>query len=369
MNEDLNTNGQSGQPFGHPDNQLTDLLEALLSRDVAADKAMRDKKRYLRIEDEGACPTHAEWVEFTLQPPLQSDANIYLAHAALCSKCLVVLRASHGILGQDAFPNEAAELTTVACTSSQWQHRLAADLAQTSRKPRLKNWRARFFGTGACAAAALVLLFSVVLLHRNNSPEQLLEEAYAQNRTFDLRLLGAAYAPMTPAANVRGATSYRATAPLVSARAQIEWKLRKVPSDRHLLQLKARAATLDEHYDDAIAIFDKLLASGPPTQSLLLDSSSAYFLRGTVAGDANDRAKALGYLLRAGGLGPVNPVILFNEAVIMEDLGKGADAADAWCRYLHMERDTQWQAEGRRRLEVLQQKLSQAKTNKCHWQS
>lgn len=368
MNEEPKANGQLGQLTGNPENRFATALETLLAGYFAGEQAKLLDKQGLRLESAGPCLATSTWIEFACGKRPQKEFKSYLAHAALCSRCLTKVRMIQGILDKAASSDEASELANLESTSSQWQHRLAADLAQTPRRARKKNWWSRFFWTGACAAA-LVLLLTVLLFHRNNPPEQLLAEAYSQNRTFDLRIPGAAYTPLMPGTHVRGAGTNRETAPLANARAQIEWKLRQTPSDRRWLQLKARAATLDEHYDGAISILDKLLASGPATESLLLDSSSAYFLRGTATGDANDRIKALGYLRRARGFAPVSSVILFNEAVVMEDLGQEAAAADIWCRYLHFERDPLWKAEGVRRLEALEQKLNQAKTNKCHWQS
>lgn len=368
MNEDPKANGQLGQLMSNAENRLAAALETLLAGDFAGKQAKSLEQQDLRLESAGPCLATSDWIEIASGKPSRTGSESYLAHAALCSRCLALLRMSQELLDRVASSEEGSELANLASTSSQWQHRFAADLAQTPHRVRRKSWWSRFFWIGVCAAA-VVLLSAVLLFHRNHPPEQLLAEAYSQNRTFDLRMPGAAYAPLTPGTHVRGALPYRETAPLVDARALIDRKLRQTPSDQHWLQLEARAATLDEHYDDAIAILDKLLASGPATESLLLDSSSAYFLRGIVAGDINDRAKALGYLRRAGEIVPVSPVILFNEAVVMEDLGEGADAADIWCRYLHLEHDALWKAEGLRRLGTLEQKLNLAKKSKCHWQS
>jgi hypothetical protein len=56
-------------------------------------------------------------------------------------------------------------------------------------------------------------------------------------------------------------------------------------------------------------------------------------------------------------------VVLFNEAIAMEDRGQVINAAETWTRYLRFERDPRWLAEGRSRLETLKQKLNQIKTH------
>jgi tetratricopeptide (TPR) repeat protein len=306
------------------------------------------------------CPASADWIELATRELKGPRAQAVQAHAALCSECLTRLRASQKILDQDATVEEIAELSHLASTSSQWQHQIAVELAQTpfgkSRKRRL------FYGwISAGATAALTLMFVSVLWHRNHAPEQLLAAAYGQDRTFDLRVAGAPYAPVTPEQEVRGMRSTQDGSPLQAAHREIDEKLERTPSDPRWLELKARAATLDEQYDDAIAILDKLLTAGPPTGSLLLDAGSAYFLRGTVTGSEADRAKALDYLRQADRAAPANPVILFDEAIMMEDHGQLMQAAETWNRYLKCEPDPQWRADGQRRLELLEERIHRDK--------
>ena len=51
--------------------------------------------------------------------------------------------------------------------------------------------------------------------------------------------------------------------------------------DPHWLQMQARAQLMEENYDAAIDVLDRLIASGPVTATLLVDDASAYFERGT----------------------------------------------------------------------------------------
>ena len=83
---------------------------------------------------------------------------------------------------------------------------------------------------------------------------------------------------------------------------------------------------------------------------------------GTATGSENDRSTALEYLRRADEA-PSDTVVLFNEAVAMEDRGQVMNAVETWHRYLSFERDPSWLAEGRSRLEALEQKLNRLKTH------
>ena len=57
--------------------------------------------------------------------------------------------------------------------------------------------------------------------------------------------------------------------------------------------------------------------------------------------------RRLNSLRRADELEPGDPVVLFNEAVVMEDRGQVMNAVETWNRYLRFERDPRWLAEGR----------------------
>jgi tetratricopeptide (TPR) repeat protein len=211
--------------------------------------------------------------------------------------------------------------------------------------------------------ASILLLIGLIVWRWNHTPEQLIAEAYSQNRVFDLRIDGARYAHLNTTGQVRGVGSVPERSSLRSAQAQIDEELKKTPSDRRWLQLKARAAILDERYDEAVTILDRLLAAGPVTQSLLLDAGSAYFLRGTVSGSDNDRAQALDYLRHADEMATENAVVLFNEAIVMEDRGRSAAAAETWNRYLRVETDPRWLGEGRARLRSLEARLNRRTPN------
>ena len=46
-------------------------------------------------------------------------------------------------------------------------------------------------------------------------------------------------------------------------------------------------------------------------------------------------------LRHADELAPDDPVVLFNEALVMEDRGQVMNAVETWNRYLHFERDAE----------------------------
>jgi CHAT domain-containing protein len=311
----------------------------------------------------GPCPEAAEWAlllgEVT-RPAELATMNALLYHAADCRVCADLLRA----FSKEVSAEERDVLSQLRSTSAEGQRNLAVKLAQTTRQSGSRRAIRLYLWTGAGLAASLLISVGLMSWWRlNNNPEHMLAEAYTHSRTFDMRMPGAGFAQVTPEMHLRGSATGRESAKLLEARARIERHLEAAPEDAHWLQLEARSDILEEKFDPAIDILDRLVAAGPVTESLLLDDASAYFQRGTATGSENDRANALEALRKADELAPGDPVVLFNEAVVMEDRGQVMNAVETWNRYLRFERDPLWLAEGRRRLEALEQKLNQLKSH------
>jgi CHAT domain-containing protein len=299
------------------------------------------------------------WLDLVNGQVPEAEIDTLLTHASACPACAARVR----LMTAEPSPEEAVQVDQLACATPEWQHQMAVKLARTPRKPaQSKVW---YLWAGAGLAATLAI--AVVLTawwQRANTPERLLAEAYTHSRIFELRMPGAGFAEVTPESHLRGSATGRESASLLDARARIERRLEAAPQDGHWLQLEARANLLEEKFDPAIDILDRLLAAGPVTSDLLADDAAAYFQRGAATGSENDRATALDYLRRADELAPSDPVILFNEAVAMEDRGQVMNAVETWNRYLRFERDPRWLAEGQRRLQALTLKLNQMKSHR-----
>lgn len=363
MNEDSNPTTPPERPSPATRDDFTRFVDELLDENIfRAQDAAKERFRF-SSDTIGACPDPGQWIALATEKPGGHTAELR-AHAALCKQCLTHLRKAQEVFQASASAEEEVELSKLACMSAPWQHQMSVELALTPHNR--TRARGSFFGLWARATAAAMLallVFGLAVWHRNRVPEQLLAKAYSENRVFDLRVPDAGYAALSPEREVRGLQTGPANTSLAAAHAQIEQKLAKAPSNPHWLELEARAATLGEKYDNAIVILDKLVAAGPVTDSLLLDAGSAYFLRGTVVGSEEDRAKALQYLHRADQVAPRNSVVLFNEAIVMEDRGQFGQAVNTWKRFLQCESDPQWQADGWRRLQLLEDRINGSKLN------
>ncbi|HUD13012.1 MAG TPA: tetratricopeptide repeat protein [Terracidiphilus sp.] len=372
MNEDFNPGKAPENSPRDTGNRLAGALEELiqgrLSRDGSPAPEPLEREKIGPEAAPEACPDPGELALLLGDQPLPAHSvkvNALLVHAAGCEVCADRLRA----LSSDLSQEENVFLAGLTLASGQGKRKLAVELARTPRLSGSRRAPKLYLWTGAGLAASLLISVGLVSWWRMaNNPERMLAEAYTHRRVFDLRMPGAGFAEVTPQMHLRGGSpgngsAGRESAKLLEARARIERHLEAAPEDAHWLQLEARSDILEEKFDAAVEILDRLVAAGPVTSSLLLDDASAYFQRGTATGSENDRATALDDLRRADELAPGDPVVLFNEAVAMEDRGQVMNAVETWNRYLRFERDPLWLAEGRRRLQALEQKLNQLKTH------
>ena len=311
-----------------------------------------------------ACPAAGDWIRLACGDVDPLEADQLLAHAAGCEECSDRLRMCMRLLSEKATEDESAAVAAQASSSPEWSQRMAAKLARTPRKSRFAKFPKAYLWTGLGLAASLLLSAGVALQwQRDHAAEKLLAEAYTSSRVFDLRMAGAGFATVSPGTHLRGSNSGHENAALLEARTRIARELESSPDSPHWLQLQARADVLEEKFDSAIDILDRLQAAGPVSASLLVDGASAYFERGTCSGSESDRATALDYLRRADEMAPDDPVVLFNEAVVMEDRGQVMNAVETWNRFLRFERDPHWLSEGRSRLDSLEIKLNQLKSH------
>ena len=322
------------------------------------------------------CPSNKIYLRVLLGTAEQEEAEKALSHAATCASCGDLLAAS--VISLDGTPSaeEAAAISQLAAAKMPWQTRLAQELAATTaqKQPLPQRLGLLFSGRGgqsgghwlvaAGVAAALVAGVALFVWQKHASdPGHLLAMAYAQSRTLELRIPEASYSAVVASTHTRGAAANNEPAPLLEARAGLARKLEGSPQDAHWLELQARADVLGERYDSATDVLDRLIATGPVTAELLTDAAAAYYQRGLVSGSELDRSTALDYLRRADELAPTDPVILFNEAIVMEDRGQMMNAVEVWNRYITVERDEHWSAEGKRKLAALEQTLNRLKSH------
>ncbi len=298
--------------------------------------------------------------------PAEKAADL-LTHSASCDTCGQRLAAMTEVLVGNPSEEEIEGIAELAL-QKEWQQGLARGLAKTRSRRRLLWFsfpsasRVRLTAAALAAAVAAVSALAVWQIQRNK-PEQQLARAYFEGRNLELRIPGARFAGMNPDRHTRGSADDRESSPLLEARARLAKALERDPRNAHSLALQARADILGQHYDSATETLDRLISVGPVTAELLCDDASAYYQRGLISGSEVDRSTALDYLRRADTLAPADPVVLFNEAIVMEDRGQMMNAVEVWNRYIIVERDAKWNAEGKRKLASLEQTLNRLKSH------
>ncbi|HUX45316.1 MAG TPA: hypothetical protein VMV57_11245 [Terracidiphilus sp.] len=364
MKDDLNPGQNGTSTSGKSSDWLTEALDDIATFRNADAQSPAVAPGHVTLVGPDSCPEPGAWLRLILDGVPQSETEKLLAHAAMCANCLARLRQSRLALNEEVSAEESVEMNRFTSVSNHWQRQLAARLAVTPRPGAVKRIPGLVWWAAAGLAATLLLIFSFdAWWHYRHSPERLLAQAYTEDRTFDLRIPGAGFAVVQPAHQLRDDATDNESPSLLTARAILKGKLERHPKDPELLHLGARADLLEQKYDAAIDVLDRLLANGPVTASLLQDDASAYFQRGLATGNLNDRATALENLRRADQLAPEDPVVLFNEALVMEDRGLLSDAADVWNRYLKVEHDPKWLAEGQRRLSHVQAQMDLLKSH------
>lgn len=320
----------------------------------------------------GPCPARRSFIRTLMGTAVPEEAEQVLSHAATCESCGDLLTASLVSLDGTPSAEEAAAIAQLAAAKMPWQGKLAQELAATkAQKPPLAQrfgllqgqYRGRWLAAAGVAAVLMTGAALFVWQRHASAPEHLLAMAYAQSRTLELRIPEAGYSAVVAGTHTRGAAAGNEPAPLLEARAGLARRLEGSPQDARWLELQARADVLEERYDSATDVLDRLIAAGPVTAELLTDAAAAYYQRGLVAGSELDRSTALDYLRRADEMAPTDPVILFNEAIVMEDRGQMMNAVEVWNRYITVERDERWAAEGRRKLAALEQTLNRLKSH------
>jgi len=356
------TKNNSENKLSNPDTGVvfSEALEELLGN-LPASRSISLEDNFTNTSNlTPSCPDTEEF--FSVMEGLSSEARRLevLNHASLCLHCAKLLQQAIHISDSDINADDGELQALTASLTPDWQDTLASRLAKTPTLKTPQSARKDFTMLWTLLASAATLVLAATLgiwWQARNAPSRLLAEAYSTQRTFDMRLPGATFANVSPSNHSRGSAAPSLPETFSRAQLRIEEKLGAHPSDATLLQLQARAQYMQGNFTAAIAILDSLLTKGSSSTSVLLDDATAYYQRGLISGSANDLNTALDDLRRADELNPTDPVILFNEAIVLENCKEYMNAVETWNRYMRFEKDAQWRDEGQKRLRALEKKL------------
>lgn len=337
-------------------------------------RALRDMKTTAASP---ACPVENELWKLVcgmLRPP---RAEELLEHAIGCGHCGPVLRSASEILDEETTETELAQVSALASATTVWQNNLARQLARSqtiaegqgshARPFRFFYRRSRRSHSWPYFAAAATILIALVATAtwfglRQTSIQQLLAQAYTEQRTSELRLSGALYAPLRVERG-RGASRLSRPSALLEAEARIAKEYSKRPEDGLVLAAKGRAELLESNFDEAVQNLQTALALVPNANSVRIDLASAYSERAQAKNQPWDDGQAVELLQTVLRQNPRESVALFNLAIILERQSLYNEAAQRWQLYLAIDPDSGWASEARSHLsndETKIQKMSSA---------
>ena len=312
------------------------------------------------------CPPESDWTRLAagLLEPAESAAH--MDHAAKCSFCGPLLRAAVEDFSGELSEEEKRLLGELPSSRKDGQQPLAARLASggastSASEPRPAPARRRWiwvWSVGSIAAAAAIF-FAFLILGRRNAPQhsagQLLAQAYSDSRVLQLRIPGAAYAPL---ATERGENA-ALPLPLLRAEVLIARQLAAHPSSGAWLALDGRAQLVEGHFGPARTTLERALRFQPDSPSILTDLATAEYEMGLAEGRDEDFMSAAQHLSQALQLDPKSEVALFNRALVYERIGSLPLAMDDWQRYLKLDPASEWATKvARLHLDRLKKQLS-----------
>lgn len=373
---DLEQIGQllENQLPGHEENGTPDLItvrrhlagcvvcQDLVSMYENAGRQLDSLKADRAASRTSQCPENGILLQLAVGLLDSEQTEAALKHVVVCDHCGHALR--QAVIDFHEGPNESektllAGLETSKPTSqAELARRLAAVIAVPTTPPPTKfsGYRIR---TPVFALATVAVIAALAWLgFRTYSHQQpsyvtgLLARSYAAQRTLEIRIPGAEFAPMRVA---RGQARSRMDRPsqLLEAEDIIARRLARVPDSREWLQAKGRADLLDGNYDAAMSGFEKALESRPDAPDLLSDLASAYFLRAESEDRASDYTRALDLYGKTLQTEPDNALVLFNRAIAFERMSLYQQAIGEWEHYLRVDPSSAWSDEAKRRLEFL----------------
>jgi CHAT domain-containing protein/predicted Zn-dependent protease len=318
------------------------------------------------------CPLQPAWwdVAAGLLPEVRTAE--LLEHSTNCDACGSLLRQATQDFADGATEQETALISTLASAQAEWQQFLARSLSTTeSRRRRQGRWSRAFAdwfllprrsvsrNAWAYAAAAIMFVAAsawLVQTRRQPSVEQLIANAYTEQRPFELRITGAAYGPVR---QERGGerSAFAEPAGLLKAKYIIKERLAARRDDEAMLAASGKVELLEGHYDEAIRTLGRLLDAHPDSPPLLTDLATAYFQRAAAGDRAVDYGQSIELLGRVLEKQPDDPLALFNRAIALERMYAYDEAIGDWEHYLRIDASGDWAAEAQQRLNELRQKM------------
>lgn len=312
------------------------------------------------------CPPDDELRQLAagLLPTQHAEKN--MQHAANCDHCGPFLRATIENFKDDLTADEELILRSLKSGTQAWQLRLASRLGETTNtleKPiRFPTHWLTYFSSWPrlvlTAASILLIVFASWRLFRPQpeiTAEQLIGEAYTQQRPFEPRIAGARHVPIRSERG-RQSSSLSRPAALLEVEPLIAKNLAAHPDDPIWLQARGRAELLDGEYSAALESFQHALRKKPDDAALLIDLSTAHFQRAEIESLPREYGVSIELLSRVLSKEPDDPIALFNRAIVSDRLFLYEQEEQDWQHYLRIDPAGDWANEASQHLADLRTK-------------
>jgi CHAT domain-containing protein/tetratricopeptide (TPR) repeat protein len=289
------------------------------------------------------CPPESEWANLAAGLVEGTEAAARVDHAARCAYCGPLLREAMEDLAAEPSDEERRVLGLLPSAQEENQERLAARLASADVAVGRERSSRRLWAWGVASAVAAALILAAFLLYGRfanpyGSAEKLLAQAYTSHRDLDLRIPGAAYAPVS---TVRGANASQPL-PLLRAEVMIDRQLAAHPNSAAWIALQGRAQLLRGNFDEARSTLQQALRLEPNSPAILTDLATAEYALSEQEGQSEQSMAAAEHLSEALKLQPNDPVALYNRALVYESIGSLPLALKDWERYLSLDPSSAW---------------------------
>lgn len=313
-----------------------------------------------REEASPSCPGEIDWLHVAAGLMSESDARKLMNHASECAYCGPSLRRAIEFLSDEATPDEEYALAELRRSRTVSQKHLPRKLGrlgplQTESGGEATYWsRRRVIWPNAALVGVVALLLVIagwwkLTLSRKPSAEQLLAQAYTEQRTLELRIPEAKYAPMRVNLGTKKSHSDRPPA-LLDAEKMIAEHLNARPNDARWLHAKGEADILEGDFEPAYRNLQLANSLTEGDVAIRIDLATA-------AAGIGKYGEAVNILREITHSNPKNSVAWFNLALTCEKLELMAEAASAWNSFLRLDSDSPWASEARIKLRTIEQKL------------
>lgn len=312
------------------------------------------------------CPDERIWLDVAGGTLPSEESLKYIQHASECTSCAHRLRAATRIFQEELSPEEEKTIEALPSAGAKQRKRLAQQLADKanaghSGREEISPKRKRSFWwpfslSIAGAAVVVAIIFSTIPRNSPAAVDQLLAQAYTENRTIEMRIPGAKHGDIRQQRSGTVGSILNNSEAARSAQDKISTALKKDPGNPQWLILQAQLDLLDWRYQAAASELKKMIQTGADSTSFLLMRALVLYEQGQDEHDQQLQNEAVDLLGRILQREPTNSIALFDQALACEDLYNYVCAAKDWNQLLQVEKDQGWTAEARRHLNQIQEK-------------